>query len=276
MPRCGLRWLWTTATRSARTNCVRGARLEASQFFAVFDKDFTLITRDGRDAVFGDPTSDEFPWYPKPVGDLKVSPGGNDADRRKVLRRGQGSGFSANGLLDPIQERIVARFRISLIFGFFQLGKVQNFPAGFSSSELSAHQMAPSGVIAHSSSHEVQSSVAPTLWKTFLKVRRVRLREQRHPEAVGWAPLVWQARWLPPFGDCGSVASWRRAMVERTKGGATQKPTVRHRGLTHNSRASIPKRTLPNCHSEEVNSNQRGSHLFAAPLASANCCGNFG
>ena len=35
-------------------------------------------------------------------------------------------------------------------FGFFELGKVQNFPASFSSSELSAHQMAPSGgVLAH-------------------------------------------------------------------------------------------------------------------------------
>ena len=32
-------------------------------------------------------------------------------------------------------------------------------------------------------------------------------------------------------------------------------------GLTHNSWAGIPKRTLPNCHSKEVNSNQRGSHL---------------
>ena len=40
-------------------------------------------------------------------------------------------------------------FRISRIFGFFQLGKVQNFPASRSSSELSSHQMAPSGVIAH-------------------------------------------------------------------------------------------------------------------------------
>ena len=31
----------------------------------------------------------------------------------------------------------------------FRARKVQNFPASFSSSELSAHQMAPSGVIAH-------------------------------------------------------------------------------------------------------------------------------
>ena len=31
----------------------------------------------------------------------------------------------------------------------FRAGKVQNFPASFSSSELSAHQMAPGGVIPH-------------------------------------------------------------------------------------------------------------------------------
>ena len=79
----------------------------------VFDKNVTLITRYGRAAVSWDLTSDEFPWYPKPIGDLKsypgdinvvtaVSPflrevrcfcpkshfGGNDADRRKLLRRG--------------------------------------------------------------------------------------------------------------------------------------------------------------------------------------------
>ena len=41
----------------------------------VFDKDVTLITRCGRAAVSWDPTSDEFPWYPKPVGDLKSCPG---------------------------------------------------------------------------------------------------------------------------------------------------------------------------------------------------------
>ena len=43
--------------------------------FVVFDKDVTLITLDGRAAVSGDPTGDEFPWYPKPVGDLKGCPG---------------------------------------------------------------------------------------------------------------------------------------------------------------------------------------------------------
>ena len=33
-----------------------------------------------------------------------------------------------------------------------------------------------------------------------------------------WAPLVGQARWLPPSGDCGSVATCHRAMVDRAEG----------------------------------------------------------
>ena len=37
---------------------------------------------------------------------------------------------------------------------------------------------------------------------------------QLRPEAVRWGASVWQARWLPPFGDCGSVASCHRAMVD--------------------------------------------------------------
>ena len=38
---------------------------------------------------------------------------------------------------------------VSGFFGIFRARKVQNFTASFSSSELSAHQMAPGGVIAH-------------------------------------------------------------------------------------------------------------------------------
>ena len=51
----------------------------------------------------------------------------------------------------------------------------------------------------------------------FLTAKQGRLVYQRHcsrrPDAVGWAPLVGQARSLPPSGDCGSVATcpvqWR-------------------------------------------------------------------
>ena len=51
----------------------------------------------------------------------------------------------------------------------------------------------------------------------------------RRPEAVGWAPSVWQARWLPPFGDFGSVASCHLTMVDRTKRAATLEPAIRRR-----------------------------------------------
>ena len=45
------------------------------------------------------------------------------------------------------------------------------------------------------------------------KRKRPNCQRCRRPDAVGWAPLVGQARWLPPSGDCGSVATcpvqWR-------------------------------------------------------------------
>jgi len=43
--------------------------------FVIIDKDGSVITKDGRSAVSGDPTGAEFPWYPKPVSNLKAGPG---------------------------------------------------------------------------------------------------------------------------------------------------------------------------------------------------------
>jgi len=43
--------------------------------FVVIDKDGSVITKDGKGAVTADPTGAEFPWYPKPVADLKNGPG---------------------------------------------------------------------------------------------------------------------------------------------------------------------------------------------------------
>merc|ERR1719195_1012183 len=43
--------------------------------FVIIDKDGSVITKDGRSAVSGDPTGVEFPWYPKPVKNLKAGPG---------------------------------------------------------------------------------------------------------------------------------------------------------------------------------------------------------
>jgi len=49
--------------------------VEGIPSFVIIDKDGSVITKDGRSAVTGDPTGAEFPWYPKPVADLKSGPG---------------------------------------------------------------------------------------------------------------------------------------------------------------------------------------------------------
>jgi len=42
---------------------------------AIVDKDGSTITKNGRGALSSDPEGAEFPWYPKPVTDLKEGPG---------------------------------------------------------------------------------------------------------------------------------------------------------------------------------------------------------
>jgi len=44
--------------------------------FVIIDKDGSVITKNGTSAVKSDPTGKEFPWYPKPVRNLKEGPGG--------------------------------------------------------------------------------------------------------------------------------------------------------------------------------------------------------
>jgi len=41
----------------------------------IIDADGSVISKDGRGALTADPTGEEFPWYPKPVKNLKEGPG---------------------------------------------------------------------------------------------------------------------------------------------------------------------------------------------------------
>merc|ERR1712070_915288 len=41
----------------------------------IIGSDGQLITKEGRAAVTADPLGSSFPWYPKPVADLKTGPG---------------------------------------------------------------------------------------------------------------------------------------------------------------------------------------------------------
>ena len=95
----------------------------------------------------------------------------------------------------------------------------------------------------------------------------------RRPEAVGWAPLVcagplttsllglWVSGLLPP-GNGGT-----------NEGAATLKPTKRPRGLTHNSRAGIPKRTAT-LTAARTRYSQRGWHQSRLPTALTSCGSN--
>ena len=78
----------------------------------------------------------------------------------------------------------------------------------------------------------------------------------RRPDAVGWAHSVWQARWLPPFGDCGSVATcpvqWR-TVHEGGDPKTDQEGTTRTPGW-HEEKATLVTATKVT----EVLPNQRG------------------
>jgi len=43
--------------------------------FVIIDKDGSIISKEGKGAVSGDPTGKDFPWHPKPVSNLKGGPG---------------------------------------------------------------------------------------------------------------------------------------------------------------------------------------------------------
>jgi len=69
-------WLALDFTDRKRKEQLSNAmNVEGIPSFVIVDKDGSVITKDGRAAVIGDPTGAEFPWYPKPVSNLKSGPG---------------------------------------------------------------------------------------------------------------------------------------------------------------------------------------------------------
>ena len=97
----------------------------------------------------------------------------------------------------------------------------------------------------------------------------------RRPEAVGWAPSVWQARWLPPFEDCGSVASCLRQWWTEHTGGDPRtdhaiKVTARKEVLS-NQREFCTKGGAPKTSVREGEGPEDPG--VGAPLAGAGCRG---
>jgi len=50
-------------------------KVEGIPSFVILDKDGSVITAEGREALSNDPKGDNFPWYPPPVANLKSGPG---------------------------------------------------------------------------------------------------------------------------------------------------------------------------------------------------------
>jgi nucleoredoxin len=69
-------WLALDFTdRKRKEQLSKAMNVEGIPSFVIVDKDGSVITKDGRAAVTEDPTGGEFPWYPKPVSNLKSGPG---------------------------------------------------------------------------------------------------------------------------------------------------------------------------------------------------------
>jgi len=77
----------------------------------IIDADGSVISKDGRSAISGDPTGESFPWYPKPVFNLKSGPGsiqevptiiafceGMDSDNSKKVE----------DIMTPLAEKLLA------------------------------------------------------------------------------------------------------------------------------------------------------------------------
>jgi len=54
--------------RQAKEELSNHFGVEGIPSLVILDKDGSVITNEGRDAISSDPTGAEFPWYPKPVG----------------------------------------------------------------------------------------------------------------------------------------------------------------------------------------------------------------
>merc|ERR1712073_237127 len=71
----------------------------------IIDKDGSVITKDGRASIGGDPTGENFPWHPRPVHNLKDGPGAiNEIPTVIALCEACEAGFqkAAEAVMEPL------------------------------------------------------------------------------------------------------------------------------------------------------------------------------
>jgi nucleoredoxin len=84
-------------------------KVEGIPSFVILDKDGSVITKDGRAAVSADPTGAEFPWYPKPVSNLKLGPG-NINEVPTVIAFCEGADAATQKAAEAAMEPIAKRY----------------------------------------------------------------------------------------------------------------------------------------------------------------------
>merc|ERR1711934_733322 len=103
-----LGWHWTS-DRKMKEELSDHFGVEGIPSVVIIDADGSVISKDGRGAIAGDPTGDEFPWYPKPVFNLKGGPGNIQEMPTVIAFCEQGSSEDAKKIEDAMTT-LAAKF----------------------------------------------------------------------------------------------------------------------------------------------------------------------
>merc|ERR1712070_1164071 len=74
----------------------------------IIDADGSIISKDGRSAIASDPTGENFPWYPKPVFNLKGGPGTIQEVPTIIAFCEGGSAEAAEAAMTPLAAKFLA------------------------------------------------------------------------------------------------------------------------------------------------------------------------
>jgi nucleoredoxin len=95
--------------RQAKNDLSKALGINGIPSLVILDKDGSVINKDGQSAVAGDSKGDRFPWYPKPVHDMKDGPG-NINEIPTLLAFCETSSTETKQAVEAAMEPISGRF----------------------------------------------------------------------------------------------------------------------------------------------------------------------
>merc|ERR1712100_664142 len=97
------------SNRQAKNDLSKALGIQGIPSLVILGKDGSVINKDGRSAISGDPKGDLFPWHPKPVHDMKDGPGSIN-EVPTVLAFCETSGAETKQAIEAALEPISSRF----------------------------------------------------------------------------------------------------------------------------------------------------------------------